>query len=92
MHDILIFIAGVAFVILMLPIAQSISDMVCGFCQWIISSLNVKVTRNNVEVQDLNNSVEPTNAQAIGFQMPNELEYYDDDEEPDNENKQKVGF
>jgi len=92
MHDIILFVAGVIFIILALPVIQTISDIICTFGQWILSAMNVKVTKNNIKVQDLNDSVEPTSAQAIGFQAPLSEEDYDDEEEPDNKMKQKVGF
>ena len=91
MHDIILLVAGMLFIILALPIIQTISDICVTFGQWILSILNVKVTKNNIKVEDLNNSIEPTSAQAIGFQVPYE-EDYDDEDEPDNKMKQKVGF
>lgn len=92
MHDIILFVAGVLFVILALPVIQTISDIICTFGQWLLSALNVKVTKNNVKIQDMNDSLEPTSAQAIGFQAPLYEEDYDDEEEPDDRIKQKVGF
>ena len=98
MHDIILFVAGMLFVILALPVIQTISDIICTLGQWVLSALNVKVTKNNVKVQDLNDSIEPTSAQAIGFQSPlSSDDYYDDDEDPDEDkmnskNKNKVGF
>jgi hypothetical protein len=92
MHDLYVFVAAIIFVIVALPILQTISDIFVTFGQWIISVFNVKTTKNNVEIQDLNDSVQPTSAQAIGFQAPFEEDYYDEEEEPDNKNKRKVGF
>jgi len=86
MHDIILFVAGVIFIILALPVIQTVSDIICTFGQWVLSAMNVKVTKNNVKVQDMNDSLEPTSAQAIGFQAPPEIEYYDD-EDPESEDK-----
>ena len=87
MHDFLMFVAGVVFTILALPVLQTISDIICGFGQWIISIINVHVINNNVKSQSIQ---EPENTQAIGFQAPDESDYYDDEDEPDE--KIKIGF
>jgi len=86
MHDFLMFVAGVVFTILALPVLQTISDIICGFGQWIISIINVHVINNNVKSQSIQ---EPENTQAIGFQAPDESNYYDDD---DPDEKLKIGF
>lgn len=87
MHDFYIFVAAIIFVIVALPVLQTLSDIICGFGQWIISIINVHVTNNNVKSQSIQ---EPENTQAIGFQAPDESDYYDDDDEPDE--KLKIGF
>ena len=93
MHDLYVFVAAIIFMVVALPVLQTLSDIICGFGQWIISIFNVKITTNNVEIQNLNDSIEPTSVQAMGFQAPLSEEDYDDEEdEPDNKMKQKVGF
>ena len=87
MHDFYIFVAAIIFVIVALPVLQTLSDIICGFGQWIISIINVHVINNNVKSQSIQ---EPENTQAIGFQAPDESDYYDDDDEPDE--KLKIGF
>lgn len=92
MHDLYVFVASIIFVVVALPVLQTFSDVFCAFGQWIISIFNVKITTNNVEIQNLNDSIEPTSVQAMGFQAPlDEDDYYDEDE-PDDHIKQKVGF
>lgn len=93
MHDLYVFVASIIFVVVALPVLQTFSDVFCAFGQWIISIFNVKITTNNVEIQNLNDSIEPTSVQAMGFQAPLSEEDYDDEEdEPDDHIKQKVGF
>ena len=87
MHDFLMFVAGVVFTILALPVLQTISDIICGFGQWIISIFNLHIAKNNSIIQNYQN---PINTQAIGFQAPDESDYYDDEDEPDE--KIKIGF
>ena len=86
MHDLFMFVAAIIFVVVALPVLQTLSDIICGFGQWIISIVNVHITTNNIKVQDMQ---EPVNTQAIGFQTPDEISYYDEDEP---ENKNLMGF
>ncbi len=88
MNDISLFICSICFVVVALPIIQTLSDIVCGFGQWIISIINVHVISNNVKTQSIQ---EPQSTQAIGFEAPlndsdQEYEY-----EPE-EDKIQTGF
>ena len=91
-------IGGVVFILLILPIIQTLADMVCTFFQWAISAINLKIATNNVEIQNLQESIVPENTNLIGFQMPDEYpeEYYDDEEYGDTDDKgnpmAKIGF
>ena len=44
----------------------------------------------NKEIEDLQMQLEPINTNCIGFEVPNQEEYYEDDWEE--ENKNKIGF
>jgi hypothetical protein len=88
MHDIILFVAAICFIVVALPIIQTLSDIVCGFGQWIISAINVHVISNNVKSQDMQ---EVSNSQAIGFQVPSD-DSDDYEVEPDEEDKIHIGF
>lgn len=86
MHDIFMFVAGIVFTVFALPVIQAISDMFVTFGQWILSVFNLHIAKNNSIIQNYQN---PINTQAIGFQAPDESNYYDDD---DPDEKLKIGF
>lgn len=92
MQEIYIFIAAIIFVVVVFPVLQSISDTILALSQWVLSAINVRVTANNVKVADMNDSIQPTNSQAIGFSAPSEEEFYDDEEDDPEENKFQTGF
>ena len=88
MHDLIMFVAAICFVVVALPILQTISDIICGFGQWIISTINVHVVQNNIKSQDIQ---EPQNTNACGY-LANLNDSDDYDEEPDEEDKIQTGF
>jgi hypothetical protein len=92
MRDVYIFIAGVLSILILLPIAQSIGDIFMTLAQWIISIFNVHIAANNATIQDIQDSIQPTSASAIGFSAPSEEEFYDDEEDDPEENKFQTGF
>lgn len=80
------FINGILVAVFALPIIQSIAVTACSF-------LRVKITENNCRIEKLKMDIEPTSSHAIGFQMPEEMEYYDDDYDSDMESQNRViGF
>ena len=95
MQNILMFLFGIVVVMLFLPIIQGIADMVQACSQWFISTINVKITSNNIAIENLKDSTTKENTQVIGFQTSDEYETYDeDDDDRDNKskNKNKIGF
>lgn len=94
MQNIFIFLLGVVSIILLLPFIQAIADIIQTFSQWIISIMNIRIVKNNVQIQTLQDSITPENTQVIGFQAPNEYEDYEDEYEDrlQKTNKNKVGF
>lgn len=80
------FVAGIVFTVFALPVLQTISDTFVTLGQWLLSIFNLHIVRNNSIIQSYQN---PSETQAIGFQAPDESDYYDDDEEPDE--KIKIG-
>ena len=103
MHDIALFVAGMLIILMAIPLIQSFTDtitmvlnIIVTFTQWIQSIFNLKTVSNNVKIQDLKDSIEPTMTQAVGFQVPSEDEFYDEEDPDENKfnskNKNKVGF
>jgi hypothetical protein len=88
MHDLFMFVASICFVVVALPVLQTISDIVCGFGQWIISTINVHVITNNVKSQELQS---PQSTQAIGFEAPLNDSDQAFEEDPE-EDKIHIGF
>ena len=94
------FIIGVLFVVLFLPVIQSIADILCNFGQWLLSFISVHIAINNEKVREIQASGEESNTNAIGFEAPlNDSDYdYDDDDEDynklkiRNESKNPIGF
>ncbi len=89
------FLCGIACVTFALPILQYIADTICSFFELIKSNISVKITENNVKIQNLHDSLEPINTNAIGFHSDDETVYYeDDDDEEEDRHKSinKIGF
>ena len=53
--------------------------------------LTKKVMVLNKDIQDLQAAMEPVATSCIGFEAPN-TEYYDDDDEYEDKQKNKIGF
>ena len=98
MTELIYSIGGVIFIILLLPIMQDISDVIHTLCEVIRAKMSVWITKSNVEITELNNKMEGSETNLIGFQTPNDNDTYDDDDDDDSEyedkcvDKRKVGF
>ena len=97
MNVLLIFIAGIVFVAVILPILDGFLQCISGLFEWFTSWISVHIMINNVQVQDMKDSLQINNTQAIGFEAPPEISEFDYEEEPDEDklnsiNKNKVGF
>ena len=77
-------------VILAIPIIEQITEIVCDGLEVLKGKNTKKVMQINKEIEDLQMQLEPINTNCIGFKVPNQEEYYDDDWEE--ENKNKIGF
>lgn len=77
-------------VILAIPIIEQITEIVCGGLEVLKGKNTKKVMQINKEIEDLQMQLEPINTNCIGFKVPNQEEYYEDDWEE--ENKNKIGF
>lgn len=75
------FIFGMFTVVCLVPIVQSITDIICGFLEIPKAITTKKVLKYNQEIQDLQEQLAPQSSSAIGFEIPNCEEYYDEDDE-----------
>ena len=83
-------IFGMMTVVLAIPIIEQITEIVCGGLEVLKGKNTKKVMQINKEIEDLQMQLEPINTNCIGFKVPNQEEYYEDDWEE--ENKNKIGF
>lgn len=87
MSDIVLMFSGVIFVIILIPVLQSISDIIVTLGTWITSIVNCKIVANNVKMQSIQNETEPSSGHAIGFDIGNYEDCYEEycnDEEVEN--------
>ena len=85
------FALGMVSVIAVIPILDSLTDLTVAYIKsWQGTPIKRALISNN-EIADLQAKLEPINSQLMGFAMPNEDEYYEDDEFED-KSKIKVGF
>ena len=85
------FALGMVSVIAVIPISESLTDLAVAHIEsWKGNPIKRALISNN-EIADLQAQLEPVNSQLMGFAMPNEDEYYEDDEFED-KSKIKVGF
>lgn len=90
MNKLKCYVLGMMTVILAIPIIEQITEIVCGGLEVLKGKNTKKVMQINKEIEDLQMQLEPINTNCIGFKVPNQEEYYEDDWEE--ENKNKIGF
>ena len=90
MNKLKCYIFGMMTVILAIPIIEQITEIVCGGLEVLKGKNTKKVMQINKEIEDLQMQLEPINTNCIGFEVPNQEEYYEDDWEE--KNKNKIGF
>ena len=88
MNNIIFFILGVAFIVLILPILQELSELLCLILESAKSVFAKFVAKKNVEIEEINAPVVNTN--AIGFEIPSFVE--EDEYEEEEKLKHKIGF
>lgn len=84
------FILGIFSVIFVIPILESITELICSWIEVLKVGSTKRVIIGNNEIADLQMQLEPIQTQAIGFSVPNNEDYYEDFEE--NRSKNKIGF
>ena len=89
MNKLKCYIFGMMIVILAIPIIEQITEIVCGSLEVLKGKNTKKVMQINKEIEDLQMQLEPINTNCIGFKVPNQEEYEDDEWEED---KNKIGF
>lgn len=92
MTNIIFAIGGIIFVMLAMPIIQSISDIFSTLAQMLISKMNIAIMKNNVEVQNIQEQCSPSNSNLIGFQMDDCDEGYCDENSDVEDKINKIGF
>lgn len=85
------FALGMVSIVTLLPILESLTDLAVAHIEsWKGNPIKRTLVSNN-EIADLQAQLEPVNSQLMGFAIPSEEEYYEDDEFED-KSKIKVGF
>lgn len=79
------FILGMIFLLVVEPILDAITSTIQTAFEAIKAKISVYILHKNVEISKLNAEIqgfeEPQETQAIGFALPQEDYYYDDEEE-----------
>lgn len=79
------FILGMIFLLVAEPILDAITGTIQTAFEAIKAKISVYILHKNVEISKLNAEIqgfeEPQETQAIGFTLPQEDYYYDDEEE-----------
>ncbi len=88
MINILFFGLGVLFIVLILPLIQELSELMCLMLETLKSIFAKIVAKKNLEIEELN--APEVNTNAIGFEIPSciEEEYFEEEEK----HKNKIGF
>lgn len=89
MNKLKCYILGMVTIVVAMPIMEQIADIVCGYLEILKGKNTKKVLKINKEIEDLQMQLEPINTNCIGFEVPNQEEYEDDEWEED---KNKIGF
>lgn len=83
----LIFLSGIVFCLIGLPLLDSISSLISSIFNFLLSFFNLLTAHLNAKILKLQQAVNAECsdgcANAIGFQSPTQEEYYDDEEYED---------
>lgn len=82
------FLFGIASVILIEPFLQCLSELLCQHMEIAKGKKTKKIIEINKEIEELQKEEEQCCTQAIGFEIPNSEDYYDDEDKV----KNKIGF
>ena len=85
------FILGIVSYIAIIPIIESLTEIICGYMEILKGKSTKEVLKINNDIADLQTQLEPQDTNCIGFQYEPQEEYEDDDWE-DDKLKNKIGF
>ena len=92
------FIIGIFFIILVLPLVENISELLCLIIENCKCYFAKNIAKMNKDIEELSNE-DLYSTNAIGFEIPSNIEEYLDDDEEEEENKckcknhkHKIGF
>ena len=84
---------------LMLPVLECVQTLIQTLCSYWITSLNIKIEKNNaktIRYQNIANQMGSMSADALGYSIEDDYDYYEDDEEDVDKlskvKKNKLGF
>lgn len=83
------YILGMVTAICMIPIMESLTELIQMLLEVPKGMLSKKVISLNNEIQDLQAESEPISTSCIGFEIPSESDDYDD---YDDKKKNHIGF
>jgi len=86
----IVFLLGIILIILALPIGQGIADLIITVFEVFRSKMSLTISENNFKIQKMNEQLEFRSTQAIGFGIPSEEQY--EEEEDENKAANKIGF
>jgi len=99
MGDIIQIFIIIAIAFLMLPVLECIQTLIQTLCSYWITSLNIKIEKNNartVRYQNIANQMGSVSADALGYSIEDDYDYYEDDDEDVDKlakvKKTKLGF
>ena len=91
MSKALYFIGGIVFVTFILPLIDSFVSFIVQKIEKFKAQDSVDITLCNVQMQKMEQEANADPVSAIGFDVPENYQY-DDDEESEDKNKNIIGF
>lgn len=82
MRELIFFILGMFFYMLIIPFFESLITLIATAMEKPKGKMSVDIAKYNAELTKIAHEDEGGGC-AIGFQLPDEIEYYDDEEEED---------
>ena len=93
MDTLVVFILGVLSTIIVLPVLQYCSDLICTFIDLFKSKINIEICKCTSEIQKIQDNINPTESNVIGFEIPSECyDECEEDEETEESLKRHIGF
>lgn len=82
MSEIFIFLLGGLFIVFVLPLVQGLIDIILVCFEVMRSKMSVVISENNMKINNMSASVQNTdNSCAVGFQIPDEDFFCEDEED-----------